>query len=518
MSWPSIQSKVIFTVTGSYIAMAVNLLTTYISLSVLSPEYIGLFQTFLLIKSYALYSNLGEVESIRKQGAVLWARSEYAEFQRYQEQTLTVAVLTISVVIATVSVIGMVTLKPTGLGAFTFAAILVLFGIEYLQYLFGNCLMAQNEFEVRTRGVVLLAVVSLFLLFLILPFGYVGFLLSKIIAGIVFLVYLLRSLKFRIRFTRHITAFRTMVKTGLPMSIIGLLSAYYVTADRLVVVHRLNTLQMGIYSIVPMIAVPLALFVQGTSTVLFTRSSHLLGTRTSPKAIVEDVAAFTRSTDRFVPQLVCILVFFLPLVVSTLLPKYEGGITAAQIALLGYCFFGLASPSANLFIVLDHARLYVAILLASGSVTVLLGNLGVTAGWGLTGVALGTAAGCFIYAVATMYFPQLWAGYGKREGLGLLARQIRNTLVLMGVASLALLMIRAFGGRSVLLNTIVGVVFAVGSAATVARILRRAARHLRGLALPGEFPGTSTDLEATALRRDSVPRTEVAVQPTQGLT
>src|SRR5260370_18915392 len=194
MSWPSIQSKVIFTVTGSYIAMAVNLLTTYISLSVLSPEYIGLFQTFLLIKSYALYSNLGEVESIRKQGAVLWARSEYAEFQRYQEQTLTVAVLTISVVIATVSVIGMVTLKPTGLGAFTFAAILVLFGIEYLQYLFGNCLMAQNEFEVRTRGVVLLAVVSLFLLFLILPFGYVGFLLSKIIAGIVFLVYLLRSL------------------------------------------------------------------------------------------------------------------------------------------------------------------------------------------------------------------------------------------------------------------------------------------------------------------------------------
>jgi O-antigen/teichoic acid export membrane protein len=484
--------------------MAVNLLTTYISLSVLSPEHIGLFQTFLLIKSYALYSNLGEVQSIRKQGAVLWARNEYAEFRRYQEQALTVAVLTIGVVVATVGVIGMMTLKPSGLKALTFAAVLVLFSIEYLQYFFGNCLTARNDFELWTRGAVLLAVVSLVLLLLILPFGYVGFLLSKIIAGIVFLVYLLRVLKYRIRFTRHITAFRTMVKIGLPMSIIGFLSAYFVTADRLVVVHRLDTFQMGIYSIVPMIAVPLALFVQGTSTVLFTRSTHLLGNRASPKAIVEDVAAFTRGTDGFVPHLVCILVFFLPLVVSTLLPKYEGGITAAQIALLGYCFFGLASPSANLFIVLDRTKLYVAILLASGSVTVMLGNLGVTAGWGLTGVALGTAVGCFTYSVSTMYFPLLWAGYGIRDGLGFLARQIRNTLVLMGVAAVALSIIRAFGGRSVLLSTIVGVVFAIGSARTVARILREAVHHVRGLARGGSAAGTPGEPVVTTVVGDGV--------------
>jgi O-antigen/teichoic acid export membrane protein len=498
--------------------MAVNLLTTYISLSVLSPEYIGIFQTFLLIKSYALFSNLGEVESIRKQGAVLWARNESAEFRRYQEQALTVAVLTIAVVVATVSVIGMTTLKPTGIRALTFVAVLVLFGVEYLQYFFGNCLVAQNEFEVRTRGVVLLAVVSLLLLLLILPFGYVGFLISKVIAAIVFLVYLMRVLKFRIRFTRHLTEFRTMVKTGLPMSIVGLLSAYYLTADRLVVVHRLGTFQMGIYSIVPMIAVPLALFVQGTSTVLFTRSSHLLGNRASPKAIVEDVAAFTRTADRFVPHLVCILIFFLPLAVSTLLPKYESGTTAAQIALLGYCFFGLASPSANLFIVLDRTRLYIGILLASGSVTVILGNLGVTAGWGLTGVALGTAVGCFAYSVSTMYFPLLWADYGKREGLVFVARQIRSTLVLMGVASVALLIIRAFGGRSVLLSTIVGALFAIGSAPTVVPILRRAVQHVLGLDSPCEVPETPADSEATALPPDSMPPIEVAGQPTRGLT
>jgi len=480
MSRSSTQSKVIFTVTGSYVAMAVNLLTTYISLSVLRPEQIGLFQTFLLVKSYALYANFGEVQSIRKQGALLWARGAHIELQRYQDQTLTVALMSVSVVVSTIIIVGVTILKPTGISALTLGAILVLFAIEYLQYFFGNCLAARNDFELWTRGAVLLAVVSLVLLLLILPFGYVGFLLSKIIAGIVFLVYLLRVLKFRFRFTRHITEFRTMVKTGLPMSIIGLLSAYYVTADRLVVVHRLDTLQMGIYSIVPMIAVPLALFVQGTSTVLFTRSSHMLGTRASPKAIVEDVATFTRSVDRFVPHLVCMLIFFLPLVVRSLLPRYEAGTTAAQIALLGYCFFGMASPFANLFIVLDRTKLFVAILLASGSVTVMLGNLGVSAGWGLTGVAVGSAVGCFAYSVSTMYFPLRWAGYGMRDGLGFLVRQIRNTLALMGLVSVALSIIRAFGGRWVLLSTIVGVVFAIGSAPTVVPILRRAVHHVRG--------------------------------------
>ena len=479
MSGSSTQFKVIVTVAGSYVATVLNFVTSYVALSVLGPQSIGLYQTFLLIKNYALYSNLGEVQSIRKQGAVLWARGEHAEVRRYQDQTLTVALLTISVVVLTIAVVGMITLRLGGVRALSFGAILILFAIEYLQYFFGNCLAARDEFELWTRGAVLLAAASLVSLLLILPFGYAGFLLSKVFAGIVFLVYLLRVLRYRPRLTRRITEFRTMVKTGLPMSVIGLLSTYFVTADRLVVVHRLDTLHMGIYSIVPMIVLPLVLFVQGASTVLFTRSSHLLGTHASVKAIVEDAASFTRSTDRFVPHLVGVLVFFLPLVMSRLLPSYEAGTRAAQIALLGYCFYGIASPFANLFIVLDRPQVFVAILLVSGSVTLTLGSLGVDAGWGLTGVAVGSAAGCFSYAVSTIYFPLRWARYGTLGALRFLVRQIRNTLALMGLASLALLIIRASGPSAVLWSTIVAIAFTVGSAPTLAWVLRRTAQYVR---------------------------------------
>ena len=473
----STQSKVIVAVTGSYIATAMNVVTAYISLSVLGPELIGLYQSFLLIRTYALYANLGEVESIRKQGAILWARGERSEFQRYQDQIQTVALLTICVVVATIGVVGVVLLKPTGLKALTFATVLVMFGLQYVEYLLANCLAARNEFELRARGAILSATVLLVSLLLVLPYHYVGFLLGRVLAGIVIVVYFHRVLHYRVRLTRHLTEFRTMVRTGLPMSIIGFLSAYFVTADRLVVVHRLGTLQMGIYSIVPMIGIPLALFVQGTSSVLFTRSSHLLGTHTSLKAIVEDATVFTRSGDRFAPQLVCVLIFFLPLVITLILPRYEAGIAAAQIALLGYCFYGMASPFANLFIVLDRPRLLVAILLASGSAIVVLGNVAVAAGHGLAGVAVGSALGCFVYSLSTMYFPLRWAGYGFVDALGLLVRQIRNSLVLMGVASVALGTISVFGRERVLLSTIVGVIVSVASAQTLARLVRGAARH-----------------------------------------
>jgi len=518
MSVTSTRSKVIVTVTGSYIATAMNIVTAYISLLVLGPELIGLYQAFLLIRNYAVYANLGEVESIRKQGAILWARGEHDELQQYQDQTLTVALLTICVVVATIGVVGVVQLKPTGLKALTFATVLVLFGIQYVDNAFENCLSARNEFELRARGGILYAAVALVSLLLILPFHYVGFLLGRVVAGIVAVLYFHRVLHYRVRLTRHITEFRTMVKTGLPMSIIGFLLAYFVTADRLVVVHRLGTLQMGIYSIVPMIGVPLALFVQGTSTVLFTRSSHLLGTRTSLKAIVEDAAVFTRSGDRFAPQLVCVLIFFLPLVITLMLPRYEGAIAAAQIAVLGYCFYGMASPFANLFIVLDRPRLFVAILLASGSAIVVLGNVGVAAGHGLAGVAVGSAVGCFVYSLSTMYFPLRWAGHGIVDTLGLLVRQIQYTLTFMGLAAVILLIIRAFAVRWVLVSTIVGVVFAIGSAPTLARVLRKAVQYSSGLSLPGKAAVPSSALEITTLQPGSVCGTDVTARPTSGLT
>lgn len=509
MSVTSTRSKVIVTVTGSYIATAMNIVTAYISLSVLGPELIGLFQAFLLIRNYALFANLGEVESIRKQGAILWARGEHGELRRYQDQTLTVALLTICVVVATIGVVGLVQLKPTGLKALTFATVLVLFGIQYVEYLLSNCLAARNEFELRTRGAILYAAVSLVSLLLILPFHYVGFLLGRVVALIVDVLYLRRVLNYRVRLTRHITEFRTMVRTGLPMSIIGFLSMYLVTADRLVVVHRLDTLQMGIYSIVPMMAVPFVLFVQGASSVLFTRSSHLLGSLASPKAIVEDVAAFTRSTDRLMPHLVGMLIFLMPLLAGTLLPRYTAGIPAAQIALLGYCFYGMASPSANLFIVLDRPRLFVAILLASGSAIVVLGNVGVTAGHGLAGVAVGSAVGCFVYSLSTMYFPLRWAGYGIVDTLGSLVRQSRNTLALMGFASVVLLTIPVFRDKGTLLSTMVGVVLAISSVPTLARVLRKAVQYSSGLSLLGKAAVPSAALEITTLRPSSLSGTDV---------
>src|SRR2546425_11899734 len=109
MSGSSTQFKVIVTVAGSYVATVLNFVTSYVALSVLGPQSIGLYQTFLLIKNYALYSNLGEVQSIRKQGPVLWARGEHAEVRRYQDQTLTVALLSISVAALQIAVVGMIT-------------------------------------------------------------------------------------------------------------------------------------------------------------------------------------------------------------------------------------------------------------------------------------------------------------------------------------------------------------------------------------------------------------------------
>lgn len=482
---------------GSYIATALNFCANYVSLSILGPHYIGLYQTFVVFKNYALNANIGEVQAIRKHGAVLRARRQNAALEEYQNQTLTVSLLTVTVVVLLGSIIGFTVVKPTGFTALTFAAILVLFGIEYMEYFFGNCLAARNEFHLWTRGAVLLAAASLGLLVLVLPFGYAGFLLSKVLAATLFLFYLLRMLKYRFRPTLRVTQLRTMIKTGLTMSLIGLLSTYFVTADRLVVLNRLGTAAMGVYSLVPMMVLPLVLFVQGVSAVLFTRSSYLVGARESTRTIVEDAASFVRVTDRFVPRLVSILIFLLPVAITALLPKFRGAIAAAQVALLGYCYYGLASPFANLFIVLDRARLLIGILLFSGTVTLALGSVGVAAGWGLRGAALGSALGSVTYAMLTLYCPIRWSGVGVREGVAEVTRNIRRTIALTSIAALTLVLLRPDSERWILLSTLVAAAFALSSIPTIAWLIRECLRVVRAKDL-SEPPATGSTEERIA--------------------
>jgi len=100
----------------------------------------------------------------------------------------------------------------------------------------------------------------------------------------------------------------------------------------------------------------------------------------------------------FIPVLLGAIYIALPALVNIFLPKYIEGITAARILMIGVFFSGVIGTTGNFFLATNKQILYLFILLGSA-----LFNLGVSfvlirLGFGIAGVAGGTALSYLIYS------------------------------------------------------------------------------------------------------------------------
>jgi O-antigen/teichoic acid export membrane protein len=99
---------------------------------------------------------------------------------------------------------------------------------------------------------------------------------------------------------------------------------------------------------------------------------------------------------------VALLWLVLPPLAARFLPAYVEGVGAARILLLGVAAYSLAIGPANLLVTTGYQRLYLALQAVSVTLNALLSAGAAAAGFGLAGVAAGSACALALYTVGLL--------------------------------------------------------------------------------------------------------------------
>lgn len=183
----------------------------------------------------------------------------------------------------------------------------------------------------------------------------------------------------------------SLIKTGLPIFIVGYIYTGVLNMDRVIISARLGVSALGMYTPALLILQGMAVVPTSVMQVMYPRISELYGKTGSASAIVPML--FKPLWILFIVQLPFVLLGwrFLPELIHLFMPKYIEGISAAQWAIVAGFILSFSCP-ALAFNVLRRQLVYAIIMILSGGVLLLVSFQLINAGLGLKGVAIALTA------------------------------------------------------------------------------------------------------------------------------
>ena len=233
---------------------------------------------------------------------------------------------------------------------------------------------------------------------LLWAWGLNGFILGQALAYVlvVGVVVARERTLFRIEFDP--TRWRTLVRIGFPIMLVGVLYALFSTVDRWVVTVYLGAEALGHYSLAIMALGAVSLMPMTLAQQFYPRMARAWGERRDwgrmrRLAIRQGWLAFGSTLPVVVGGW-----FAGPPLIRSLLPAYTPGIAPMLVALLSPLFLCFGQGYANVLNVTDHQYDYVALIVLSIAVNA-VGSVLLVQVYGLLGVAIGTLIGFAVFSL-----------------------------------------------------------------------------------------------------------------------
>jgi O-antigen/teichoic acid export membrane protein len=195
---------------------------------------------------------------------------------------------------------------------------------------------------------------------------------------------------------------KPLIAIGFPLLSAGILYSLLTSIDRWVIVHFLGVLALGHYTLAIVAFGAASLVPQVVSQLSYPRMGRAFG-RLGDAGALRGLAwrQSLQSVAVTLPAL-ALLWLALPPLTARFLPAYVEGVGAARILLLGVCAYSLAIGPANLLVTTGRQRLYLALQAVSVALNALLSAAAAAAGFGLAGVAAGSAVALALYTVGLL--------------------------------------------------------------------------------------------------------------------
>ena len=360
----------------------------------------GIWTALEVLPVYAAYAHLGVLNAAERELPFLLGARRQDEFDRLKH-TLVWLSHGLGALLAIGLVIAAFTLRSRVERAF-FVGMLLYAPLLWTQVVATYYLVLfrarQRFIELSSRQ----AIANLLKAALTVAGGYTigvyGVFAGLLAASIIQLVLFHRALGERFERRFEPALLRPLLVDGMPMLAGAVAFETIRNSDRLVIGSVLGFEALGIYSVTQIVCQGIYYLPNALSTVMFPRFQARYGE-------TQDAASLRNFVE--VPLVVladvllaatCVLLVALPPAIDAFLPAFADTIPPLRVMLVGTYFLCLAPPAMQFLLTVRKQT--PALLVALPATAIALGAAYAGTTWGLWGVAMGVAIGCFVEFVA----------------------------------------------------------------------------------------------------------------------
>jgi len=314
----------------------VQLVANLLVIRWISPEQLGIWNTIIVFKSYALFLNFGVTNGLNRELPFLLGRNHRRVAKRIAESALFVSLAAAVLALATLTISS--AMAETSQMRWSLQILGVVCALSFVNMYFGTTFRTNQAFLLFAKINVVLTGVELLTLLLPANYGYDGFLARIALIELVKLSLFLVFQPFPVlpRFSKF--GFVFLISTGIPLFISTYLSAITDTFKRVILKGASSFEMVGLFS--PALAVYSFnnLLPRILGQFIFPKLNHGLGAGDSPRSLWFKNVKFSVVNAILMAPVIVIGWFAIPPAIEVLFPEYTVGAHAAQLALLAGLF------------------------------------------------------------------------------------------------------------------------------------------------------------------------------------
>ncbi|TVR77518.1 MAG: hypothetical protein EA412_10890 [Chitinophagaceae bacterium] len=278
-----------------------------------------------------------------------------------------------------------------------------LFIVTQFYYLVNASLKANTLFSfVSKKQLLFSALFPLFAIPLTYLFKLEGFIIAYTAALFIAVTYIYKKSSISYSIDYDWKEVKNLIRIGFPIMAVGITYTFLNTVDRWIISLFLGTEELGFYSMAIIVFGGMTLFPNIISQQLYPRMAYDWGKSNTKSSLQHWAWIQTKYTGILViPVLIGVLTIF-PWIIRTLLPEYIPGIHSLQIIAFGTLFIPFSAGWGNVLNIIDKQVYYLLVIIIAVIVNITINYFLVTAGYGIAGVAFGTAITFAMYCLAVM--------------------------------------------------------------------------------------------------------------------
>ena len=392
----SVIRNISFFLVAMVFAKGVGFLQSFVLAKALGPTNFGLWVTVLLIAAYSPIICLGTVETMLKEVPYYLGRSDLQRVHEVESGVLGSIVLAALILVA-IGLTSLLVLPSNFLGIGPLLLFLVFITIAistFTAYFYWRFAAYENFKAVAALDVSRSILAFLFIGGMAWIWGLrgavVGYLLHE--AGVCLPAIWLNvrahgpaSVSFRADSILH------AIRVGFPITLVWWVLTLQASVDRVVLGSLSGALAVGYYGLGISLTSVLGLVPSVVGRVLYPKVNRRCGEEADADSMKSIVLAPTLALGAMLANLQLMVLISMPFIYNHLLPKYQPGLRAAEILLLGSFFVCLLRNGVNYLIATHKERRFLKYLCVTLVFNIVADVSLVKAGWGLQGVAIGTS-------------------------------------------------------------------------------------------------------------------------------